>query len=131
MNVQRTAEYYLSTVGISKRICIQYVTVDSLPRQMPNSVQMYHTFCLASHPHVAFVFAFRCKPGFRPSCHSRQKCRGKTTPMFLYNVFFGAYRTVWHGRCMMGLSSHNRVHSHKWTINDQKLVEDYYLEILN
>ncbi len=33
-----------------------------MPRRMPNSVQMYHTFCLASLPHVSF--AFRCKPGF-------------------------------------------------------------------
>ncbi len=42
---------------------IRLYRVDLLPRRMPNSVQMYHTFCLSSHPHTSFTFAFRCKPG--------------------------------------------------------------------
>ncbi len=32
-----------------------------LPQQMPNSVQMYHTFCLALLPHASFTFIFRFK----------------------------------------------------------------------
>ncbi len=32
---------------------------------MPNRVQMYNTFCLASLPHVSFAFAVRYKPGLR------------------------------------------------------------------
>ncbi len=43
---------------------IRLCRVDSLPRQMLNSVRMYHIFCLASHPHVLFAFIFTCKPGF-------------------------------------------------------------------
>ncbi len=31
---------------------------------MPNTVQMYHTFFLASLPHASFAFVFRFKPGF-------------------------------------------------------------------
>ncbi len=36
--------------------------VYSLPQWMPNSVQMYHTFCLTSLLHALFTFAFWCKP---------------------------------------------------------------------
>ncbi len=32
---------------------------------MPNSVQMYHLFCLASLPHVSIAFAFGCKSGLK------------------------------------------------------------------
>ncbi len=35
-----------------------------MPRWMSNSVQIYHTFCLASLPHESFALTFRCKLGF-------------------------------------------------------------------
>ncbi len=38
-----------------------------MPQRMSNNVQMYHTFCLASPPHVLSVFTFRYKPGLRLS----------------------------------------------------------------
>ncbi len=65
----------------SIRLCRIY----SMPQRMPSSVQMHHTFCLTSLPHVSFVFALRCKPGFilafsgtlypvPSSVHSRSHC---------------------------------------------------------
>ncbi len=48
--------WYFKGNSHSIRLC----TVFSMPRWMPNSVQMYHIFCLASLPHVLFVFSFRC-----------------------------------------------------------------------
>ncbi len=47
--------------------------VDLLPQWMPNSVRMYHAFCLVSHPHTSFTFTFRCKPGFTVPC-SLKRC---------------------------------------------------------
>ncbi len=51
--------------GNSHTICL--CMINSLPRRMPNSIRMQHTFCLTSRPHASFVFAFRCKPGLRCS----------------------------------------------------------------
>ncbi len=45
--------------GNSHSMCL--CRVCSMPRQMPNRVQMYYSFCLASLPHA--TFGFRCKPG--------------------------------------------------------------------
>ncbi len=67
-NVWQTAKHYLSTVGTSKGICIQYVYNGYIRchgkcRTVYKYVQMYHTFCLTLLQHASF--AFRCKPGLR------------------------------------------------------------------
>ncbi len=63
---------------------------DSLSRRMPNSVRMYHTFCLISHPHASFAFAFRCKLGLRLRlCLNANRTRmwhAKTKPLFNVDV---------------------------------------------
>ncbi len=59
---------------------IRLCRVDSLQRRMPNSVRMYHTFSLASRPHM--LFAFKCKPDFNrvriiSFAHSRNRGFGQ------------------------------------------------------
>ncbi len=47
--------WYIKGNSHAIRLC----KVDSLPRRMPNSVQMYQTFYLGSRPHALFIFSLR------------------------------------------------------------------------
>ncbi len=44
---------------------IHLCRVNSLLRRIPNSIQIYHTFCLGTCPHTSFAFPCRYKPSFR------------------------------------------------------------------
>ncbi len=63
-SIRQTAERYPYCRYLKGNLhTIRLYMVDSLPGRMPNSVQMYHMYCLASCPHMSFVFAFGCKHG--------------------------------------------------------------------
>ncbi len=72
--------------GYSHSVC--FCRFYSLPRQVPNSLQMYHTFCLASLPDALFMFTFtitdihmylmnkwRTLFNYRRSAHSGKECK--------------------------------------------------------
>ncbi len=98
-DVQRTVEWYASTVGTSKRICIQYIYIGFIRCLCVcrTVVHMYHTFCLVSLPHASFAFVFDCWY-FKKNLYSIRLCRIYSLPRCMPNSV-----QMYHMFCLLSL----------------------------
>ncbi len=71
---------------------ISLCRVNSLSWRMPNSVRMYHMFCLTSRPHT--LFAFGCKPDYTIPHLSNRQAKG-------FIRIFSPTKTANHEKCMV------------------------------